>query len=184
MFGGSFDPVHVGHLFVAEEARINLGYDGVLFVPAYQPPHKADAPAATADERVRMLELALNGRQDFVVDTWELEQQGISYTIDTVEHLYRSKNVEGRLGLIMGDDLLEGFHTWRNAERLAEMVDIIVATRDGEDKADMRYSTIDNSPLPVSSSEVRERIRAGKAFRYLVPESVYGYIRTHDLYRS
>jgi nicotinate-nucleotide adenylyltransferase len=184
MFGGSFDPVHVGHLFVAEEARINLGYDRVVFVPAYQPPHKHEAPSAGPAHRVRMLEIALNGREDFVIDSWEIEREGVSYTIDTVDHLYATGTVDGRLGLIIGDDLLEGFHTWKNADTLAEMVDIIVATREGEDGPGMHYSTIDNSPLPVSSSNLRERIRAGKAFRYLVPESVYGYIRTHELYRS
>lgn len=182
MFGGSFDPVHVGHLFVAEEARINLGYDRVVFVPAHQPPHKSDAPAASAEDRVKMLEIAIGDRADFVVDTWEVEQKGVSYTIDTVRYLYDSGAVDGRLGLIIGDDLLEGFHTWKDARELAQMVDIIVATREGENGAHLRYSTIDNSPLPVSSSEVRERARAGKAYRYLVPESVYGYIRTHALY--
>jgi nicotinate-nucleotide adenylyltransferase len=184
MFGGSFDPVHVGHLFVAEEARINLGYDRVVFVPAYQPPHKSDAPAAQPEDRVRMLELALNGREDFVIDTWEIERQGVSYTVDTVEYLYRSADVDGRLGLIIGDDLLEGFHTWRRASELQQMVDIIVATRNGDTRERVRYATIDNSPLPVSSSQVRSRVQAGKAFRYLVPESVYGYIRSRTLYRN
>lgn len=163
---------------------INLGYDQVVFVPAYKPPHKQDAPSASAEERLAMLELALNGRSDFLVETWELERRGISYTIDTVHHLYETRDVEGRLGLIIGDDLVEGFYGWKNAEELERQVDIIVATRRGEDGNGLRYSTIDNSPLPVSSSEVRERVRSGKAFRYLVPESVYGYIQTHDLYSS
>ena len=184
MFGGSFDPVHVGHLFVAEETRINLGYDQVVFVPAYQPPHKEDAPAASAAARVEMLELALGGRRDFFIEDWEIRQRGISYTIDTVRHLYATQPVEDRLGLIIGDDLLEGFYSWKDAETLEELVDIIVATRKGEHGNGLSYRTIDNSPLPLSSSEVRERVRAGKAFRYLVPESVYGYIRSNALYHD
>lgn len=183
LFGGTFDPVHIGHLFVAEEVRINLGYDRVVFVPAYQPPHKNDAPAAGAEHRVRMLELALNEREHFLIETWEIDNEGVSYTIDTVKHLYDRYSVDGRLGLIIGDDLVDGFHTWKGADELVDMVDIIVATREGETSAHFRHSTIDNSRLPVSSSEVRERVRAGRAYRYLVPESVYGYIRTHDLYK-
>lgn len=183
ILGGSFDPVHVGHLFVAEEVRINLGYDRVVFVPAYQPPHKNDAPAAGAEHRVRMLELALDGREDFLIETWEIDNRGVSYTIDTVGHLYDRHSVDGRLGLIIGDDLVGGFHTWKGAAELEDMVDIIVAAREGKTAADFRHSTIDNSPLPVSSSEVRERVRTGKAYRYLVPEPVYGYIRTHALYK-
>ncbi|NBF40404.1 MAG: nicotinate (nicotinamide) nucleotide adenylyltransferase [Spirochaetes bacterium] len=183
ILGGSFDPVHVGHLFVAEEVRINLGYERLVFVPAYQPPHKNDAPAAGPEHRLRMLELALDGREDFLVETWEIDNRGVSYTIDTVRHLYDRYPVDGRLGLIIGDDLVDGFHTWKGAEELEDMVDIIIATRQGETSARFRHSTIDNSPLPVSSSEVRERVRAGKAYRYLVPESVYGYIRTHALYK-
>lgn len=183
MFGGSFDPVHVGHLFIAEEARANLGYDRVVFVPAYQPPHKNDAPAAGAEHRVRMLELALDGREDFLVETWEIDNRGVSYTIDTVKHLYDSYPIDGRLGLIIGDDLVDGFHTWKGADELEDIVNIIIATREGETSARFRHSTIDNPPLPVSSSGVRERVKAGKAYRYLVPESVYGYIRTHALYK-
>jgi nicotinate-nucleotide adenylyltransferase len=184
MFGGSFDPVHVGHLFVAEETRINLGYDQVVFVPAYQPPHKKGAPVASATARVAMLELALNGRRDFIIEDWEIEQRGVSYTIDTVRHLYETRPVDGRLGLIIGDDLVDTFYSWKDAETLEELVDIIVATREGQNGNGLRYRTIDNSPLPVSSSEVRERVRAGKAFRYLVPESVYGYIQSHALYHD
>ncbi len=182
MFGGSFDPVHVGHLFVAEEVRISFGYDRVVFVPAFQPPHKSDAPDADAEHRLRMLELAVNGRGDFPIETWEIDKKGVSYTIDTVRYLYESYPVDGRLGLIIGDDLVDGFQSWKGAAELEDMVDIMVATREGEPSADFRHAAIDNSPLPVSSSGVRERVRAGKAYRYLVPESVYGYIRTHALY--
>ncbi|MFP3959693.1 MAG: nicotinate (nicotinamide) nucleotide adenylyltransferase [Spirochaetaceae bacterium] len=182
MFGGSFDPVHIGHLFVAEEARVNLGYERVTFVPAYLPPHKPDAPQATAEHRVEMLSRALSSRSDFVLEDYEVRRQGLSFTIDTVEYLYRTHEIDGRLGLIIGDDLLPGFHTWRRAEELEKLVDIVVATRDGAADVPQKYSTIDNSTLPVSSSQVRERAGAGKAYRYLVPESVYAYIHGHGIY--
>ena len=184
MFGGSFDPVHVGHLFVAEEARINFGYDRIVFVPAFQPPHKSGPPAAPAPQRVRMLQLALSGREDFDTDTWELDQGGISYTIDTVRYLYDNLQIDGQLGLIIGDDLLEGFHTWRDSEILEQIVDVLVATRGTEGDLPEGYRAIDNSPLPVSSSDVRARVKAGRAYRYLVPESVYGHIQENALYRG
>ncbi|MFO8064440.1 MAG: nicotinate (nicotinamide) nucleotide adenylyltransferase [Spirochaetota bacterium] len=184
MFGGSFDPVHVGHLFVAEEARINLHYDRILFIPAFQPPHKSGPPAAPPQDRVRMLRLAVDDRTEFEVDTYELDQRGVSYTIETVRHLYETYPIEGRLGLIIGDDLLEGFHTWKESQTLEQLVEVIVATRQEDFEATHRYAAIDNSPLPVSSSDIRARVGADKAYRYLVPESVYGHIREHELYRG
>lgn len=186
LFGGSFDPLHVGHLFIAEEARVNLGYDRILFVPAAKPPHKSRELAATAEQRIAMLEAGLAGREDFVLDPWEIEQGGTSYTIDTVRHLLERYSDSDRLGLIIGDDLAKDFGTWRNAETLIELVDVVVANRTGERFDELlgrRHDRIDNSILPVSSSDIRERVRSGRAFRYLVPESVYEYVNTHRLYR-
>ena len=191
MLGGSFDPVHIGHLFIAEEARVNLGYDRIVFVPAYQPPHKERRPAGGDLSRVDMLRLAINGRDDFEVDTFEIDRKGVSYTYDTVQYLEERLPVDGRLGLIIGEDLVEDFHTWKNVDELIERVDLIVATRevdgDGSGRKDpcnilAQCQRIDNSPLPVASSEIRMRVGQGRAFRYLVPERVHGYIVQHGLY--
>ncbi len=184
MFGGTFDPVHIGHLFIADEVRSTMAYDRVVFVPTYQPPHKTHTPTATGEQRIEMLHRALNGRDDMVVDPWEIEQQQTSYTIDTVHYLYDTLPVQGKLGLIIGDDLAAHFDSWKDADALLREVDLIVAHRQGEELPEgMEPSaTIDNSPMPVSSSEIRERVRLGKAFRYLVTESVYVFIQQHDLY--
>jgi len=185
ILGGSFDPPHIGHLFIAEEARINLGYDHVVFIPAFQPPHKQGPPAANSGQRLEMLALALGGRGDFSLEPFEVNQKGVSYTINTVRHLMESLTLTGKLGMIIGDDLVQGFHTWHDAEELAQMVDIVVARRESIDvpAGIVQYRSIDNSRLPVSSSEIRERVRTGRAFRYLVPEPVYAYIQEHKLYR-
>lgn len=191
MLGGSFDPVHIGHLFIAEEARVNLGYERIIFVPAYQPPHKDDRPEANDAARLSMLSSAIEGRDDFEIETYEIDRRGVSYTIDTVGYLESRLPVTGKLGLIIGDDLVDDFHTWKNAEELTERVDIVVATREGAGSGGSaansglsQYERIDNSPLPVSSSEIRVRVREGRAFRYLVPERVHDYIVENGLYTS
>jgi nicotinate-nucleotide adenylyltransferase len=191
MLGGSFDPIHIGHLFIAEEAMVNLGYERIIFVPAYQPPHKDGRPEADDAARVTMLSSAIEGRNDFDVETYEIDRGGVSYTIDTVAYLESKLPVTDKLGLIIGDDLVADFHTWKNAEELAARVDIIVATREkgaiaraGGSSVLSQYERIDNSPLPVSSSEIRMRVREGRAFRYLVLERVHDYIVENCLYTS
>jgi nicotinate-nucleotide adenylyltransferase len=191
MLGGSFDPVHIGHLFIAEEARVNLGYERIIFVPAYQPPHKDGRPEADDQARLAMLRFAIAGRDDFEIETYEIDRGGVSYTIDTVGYLESRLPVTGKLGMIIGDDLVDDFHTWKNAEELKERVDIVVATRQIESadrpvagSAPSQSARIDNSPLPVSSSEIRMRVREGRAFRYLVPERVHDYIVENGLYTS
>jgi nicotinate-nucleotide adenylyltransferase len=191
MLGGSFDPVHIGHLFIAEEAKVNLGYERIVFVPAYQPPHKDNRPEAGDTARLAMLQLAVNGRDDFEIEPYEIDRRGVSYTIDTVGYLEQRLPVTGKLGLIIGDDLVDGFHTWKRADELSSRVEIIVATRELIDgRSQVRHGLlkgcqrIDNSPLPVSSSDIRERVRSKRAFRYLVPERVHDYISRKQLYTN
>ena len=182
LLGGSFDPVHIGHLFIAEEVRRQFGYDTILFVPAAQPPHKQQRPAADERRRLDMLELAVRDNPAFTVEPWELQQGGLSFTIDTVRHL--SKRYRHPLGLIIGDDLVETFEQWRLADELIRSTDIMVARRDNRRLPELlsAATALDNSPLAVSSSMIRERIGRGAAFRYLVPDSVYAYIQEHTLY--
>jgi nicotinate-nucleotide adenylyltransferase len=138
-----------------------------------------------------MLSSAIDGRDDFEIETYEIDRRGVSYTIDTVGYLESRLPVTGKLGLIIGDDLVDDFHTWKNAQELRERVDIVVATRDnggvgGSAAASVlsHFERIDNSPLPVSSSEIRLRVREGRAFRYLVPERVHDFIVENGLYTS
>ena len=201
ILGGTFDPVHVGHLFVAEEVLHQLHYDRILFVPARLPPHKNRAPRVSAEQRLGMLSLAIEDNPTFAVDAYEMERDAVSFTIHTVRHLLESGEVKGRPGLIIGEDLIAGFEHWREADEIERLTDIILMRRPGygagaagavEDAAvrgrpadgfARRHFAVENLGLEVSSSGIRERIRQGKAFRYLVPESVYRYIESNRLYR-
>jgi nicotinate-nucleotide adenylyltransferase len=196
ILGGTFNPVHVGHLFLAGEVRSLLGYDRILFVPANIPVHKTMPIEVGARHRLRMLRLAVAGRPGFLVEDCELKRGGSSYTIDTLSYVLRRFRPEGRPGLIIGEDLVEGFPTWRQAARLAELAELIVARRGPQPptaKPDMEVGApawpfpacvrrVENQLLPVSSSDVRNRLAAGRPARYLVPERVLRYIRRHRLY--
>lgn len=190
MLGGSFNPIHIGHLLLADEVCHRLGYDRILFVPVNLPPHKELAAGATTGQRLEMVRLAIAGNPRFDVDTCELERGGISYTYDTIACLTEkyAGRLEGRLGLVMGDDLVEGFEEWGHYRELPEIADIILARRvcaDGIGRRDFPYRHIelDNSILPVSSSQIRAAGSAGSgSWRYLVPESVFRYIIERNLY--
>ena len=162
ILGGTFNPVHVGHLFLAEEVRDLLGYERILFVPANVPVHKSMPVEVGARHRLRMLQLAVAGTRGFLVDSCELERGGNSYTIDTLEHVLERYRPEGRPGLIIGDDLVEGFPAWRQAARVAELAELIVARR-GPTTAAPAWPfpacvrRIENLLLPVSSSEIRRQ---------------------------
>ncbi len=186
LFGGSFDPVHIGHLFIAEEVRLVGGFDRVLFVPARQSPLKSRSPGASREERLEMLRLALNGRRDFDISTIEFDREGPSYTIDTIRELQSQGEIEEHPGLIIGDDITASFSEWKEHEELQAMVRLVVARREGEiiEESLGRYEVVDNAVIPVSSSQIRERVREGRAYRYLVPDPVYRFIEAHGIYRT
>jgi nicotinate-nucleotide adenylyltransferase len=184
ILGGTFNPVHYGHLFLAEEVRILCGYDAVIFEPAHQPVHKDPAPVAPGRHRLAMLRLAAADNPAFIVDTTELDRGGPSYSIETVPVLASRYGIEGRPGFIIGDDLAAGFSSWRRPAELAGLVDLIVARRTlaGPVPLDYPHRTVMNAILPVSSSEIRRRIAEGGAARYLLPDAVLAYIRGNALY--
>lgn len=190
MLGGSFNPIHIGHLLLADEVCHRLGYDRVLFVPVNIPPHKELARGAASWQRLDMIELAICGNPRFEVETCELERGGISYTYDTVKYLERkyAGRLEGRLGLVMGDDLVEGFEEWGHCRELPQITDIILARRicwDGSARGEFpfRHVELENGVFPVSSSQIRQAgSSATGAWRYLVPESVFQYIVQRNLY--
>lgn len=186
MFGGTFNPVHIGHLFIAEEARISLGYDKVVFVPAYKPAHKELVPGVLPDDRLNMLSLAIAKNEFFCVEDCEIRRKGVSYTLDTINYLYEYFKPEGKLGLLIGDDLVPGFSSWKSADILPELVDIVIARRTSTEpySINWRHRYITNTIIHVSSSDIRLRIAEGRAFRYLLPYEVYEYITERGLYRA
>jgi nicotinate-nucleotide adenylyltransferase len=187
VFGGTFDPVHVGHLLLAERAREELGLDRVLFIPAHIPPHKRTATSiVTGEHRARMLELAVASNPSFFVSRHELNRQGISYTVDTLESL---QNTEPRplLWLLIGADNAQDFRSWRDPGRIAELASIAVWRRPGTDLPaellrEFRFRTVRAPLIDISSSEIRARVALDRSIRYLVPEPVADYIECHGLY--
>lgn len=184
VLGGSFNPVHIGHLVIADELRVEFGYDLVLLVPSFRPPHKDLEGDPGAERRLAMLELAVEDDSNLAIDDCELLRGGASYTIDTLRDLGSRYAIDGKPGLVVGDDLIPGFPGWRNPAEIADAADIICAHRSSEEELPFpfphRYAH--NSLLKVSSSMVRRRIAAGLPFRRLLAPGVYRYIVENRLY--
>lgn len=187
VFGGTFDPVHLGHLRAAEVAREALHLDRVLFVPSGHPPHR-EAAEASALDRYAMLALANAAHRDFVLSDLELRREGPAYTVDTLVAL-RALRPDGELFLILGTDAFAEMASWREPERVAALCTIAVVDRPGAAPASpalpagARVERVERPTLPFSSSEVRRLLKAGQSVRYLVPEEVADYIEKRRLYR-
>ena len=192
IFGGTFDPIHLAHLAVAEEAAETLGLERVLFVPAGIPPHKPEGAITAGEDRLAMVELAIAGNARFAADRRELDRPGRSYTVDTLEALRRETPSE--LVLVISADSFLGLMSWREPRRILELARIAVAPRDGypaagpdflaahlPDLAD-RATFLDGPHLHLSASELRARAASGRSLRYLVPDAVAAYIGDHALY--
>jgi nicotinate-nucleotide adenylyltransferase len=198
VIGGSFDPVHMGHLGIAEEARERFALDKVLFVPAAQPPHKGPKTAAAASDRLEMVRLATRGNPHFLVSDIEMHREGPSYTIDTLEQIRRMQP-EARVYFIVGADSLAELAGWHRARELAERFDFIILARPGARRpskeelagsfGDQVARKLDGNFVTtgifdISATEIRRRVREGRSIRYLVPAAVERYILSKGLYRS
>jgi nicotinate-nucleotide adenylyltransferase len=186
IFGGSFDPPHVGHLVIAEMARRALKLDAVFLVPAYQPPHKDGSHASTARDRLAMTKLSVLGNPGLRVYDLELRRKGISYTIDTVR-AFRKRFSSSELFLIIGSDSLRQFDTWKSpAEILAEATLLVYRRpRSGRPNAGLHsrnVSFIKGPSMEISSSDIRKRIQRGKSIRYLVRDNVRQFIEKRKIY--
>ena len=185
LFGGSFDPVHLGHLLVAQAAREEVGLDRLFFIPAAQSPFKADAKPIAPSERLRLLRLALVGEKDTEVDAQEIERGGVSYTIDTVRD-YAARFPGANLFYIIGADHVPLLPQWRGADELAGLVQFIIISRPGESGGQVpepfRGRALKGFPLAVSSSQIRARIRAGLRIDTLVAAPVAEAIQNNRLY--
>ena len=182
VFGGSFDPVHVGHLAIAHAALESVPLDRVLFVPARRSPLKDRGPVASEADRLAMLERAVTGEPRFAVSRAELDREGPSYTVDTLAGLAGSDE----LFLILGSDAIADLPRWKDPERITELATLVVADRPGAPKrvGDAPIVTFDAPRLDISSRELRARAARGLSLRYLVPESAWTYIEARGLYRA
>lgn len=213
LLGGTFDPIHLGHLRLAEEAREALALDAVRMIPAGQPPHR-DAPRSTADDRLAMARLAVAGNPALEIDDSEVRASRKSYTVLTLERLRAELGPDRPLVLILGADAFEGLPGWHRWQELFGLAHIAVANRPGYAPHGRRWPAIlspeldaacrdrhatdpaalrgaaagkvipfDMTPLAISASQIRDLIRMGSSPRYLLPDSVLDYIDLHHLYR-
>ncbi|MGB0581344.1 MAG: nicotinate (nicotinamide) nucleotide adenylyltransferase [Limisphaerales bacterium] len=185
LFGGSFDPVHLGHLLVAQAAREEFGIDRVFFIPAARSPFKPDSVPAEDHHREQLLRLALSGKANFEIDLQELQRGGTSYTIDTV-NAYRSRYPDAKLFWLIGADHVPTLDKWRDADELASKVEFLIIPRPGEadEQAPEPFviHRLRGFPLGVSSSQIRDRVKAGLPVDQLVSPSVSEAIRNKGLY--
>ena len=184
ILGGTFNPIHIGHLILAEEAREKLGLDKIIFVPTYLPPHKDNSDIAAADSRFAMIKLAIEGNRNFEVSDLEIKRNGRSYTIDTIRE-FKLKYPKDELYFIIGSDLLKYLNEWKDLGEIIKMVKFIVATRPGYplEEIPSYIKTVPIRAVDVSGFEVRECIKENKSFRYLVSEAVFDYISRKGLYK-
>ena len=186
IFGGSFDPPHIGHLVIAEMARRSLDLDVVYFVPAYQPPHKEGSHPSTARDRLAMTRLSIYGNSKLKVSDLELRRKGISYTVDTVK-AFRRRFPASELFLIIGSDSLRQFHSWKSPGEILAEASLLVYRRPHSGRTNARLrstnvSFIKGPQMEISSSDIRKRIQQGKLIRYLVRDNVLSFIQRKNLY--
>ncbi len=185
LFGGSFDPIHLGHLLVAQAAQEELALDRLFFLPAAQSPFKLDQPHAPVAERMRLLRLALAGRSRCELDDQEIRRGGISYTVETLRD-YARRFPEAQLFYLLGADNVAKLPKWRDAGDLAQLAEFVALPRPGgacpEFPTPFRGRILRGFPLGVSSSQIRERVRAGRPWEALLPVAVAEAIRNNGLY--
>lgn len=181
LYGGSFDPIHIGHLILARDARERLDLDRVIFLPARISPHKLDHPPAPPEARCEMLAAALKDEPHLEMDDCEITREGPSFTIDTVRQ-YREKFPEAKLYYFIGDDNLTELHTWKEIDALQELADFVVLTRAGMPFLS-KFPMIERH-VEISSTEIRNRVARGLSVRYMVADSTCEVITKLRLYRN
>ena len=208
LFGGTFNPIHLGHLRAAEEVREAIQLDLVYFIPAASPPHKAKSELAPAEHRLAMVRLATKGNRHFMASDVEIRRGGHSYTIDTVRYFLATLRQPATLYLLMGADQFAELESWKEPDELARLCNFAVHTRliEGEagpprisvaalkrfgyTQADDHYvhssgqtlSFVETTFFPISATEIRGKLQRGESIRYLVPIDVVDYIQYHALY--
>lgn len=189
IFGGSFDPPHVGHLLAASDAAEALGLDRLVFVPAHVSPFKDGVTRTSAADRLAMVRLLVGDDPRFAVDPIEIDREGLSYTVDTLA-AYADRHPDAELVLLVGEDVLAGFLQWRDPERIRRLARLAVLRRSTAGELELPEPLRADPPvmlqtrrIDVSSTEVRQRARAGRSLRGFVPEAVATYVERGRLYR-
>ena len=196
VLGGTFDPIHMGHLIIAEEAKVRLNLAEILFVPAGLPWLRMNSPILAVEHRVQMVRLAIGDKPYFKLSTVEIERPGPSYTVDTIAELEGQFGVEDELFFILGWDNLAELSKWREPSRLIKMCYLVAVPRVGYSLPDLnsleaaipglaqRVTMLDTPLIDISASEIRNRVAQGLSIEHLVPEPVDKYIREQGLYTT
>jgi nicotinate-nucleotide adenylyltransferase len=182
IMGGTFDPIHHGHLILARDALETLDLRKIIFVPNHLSPHKLSRSAAPPEVRAAMVRLAIEGESGFEMDEVEILRGGASYTIDTALHL-RILHPDADLFYFIGEDNLAELHTWRRIDELLLLVQLVVMAR-GADGPPHPYITLHQRRIDISATDIRRRVAKGESIRYLVPDKVRAVIENHQLYRE
>lgn len=195
IMGGTFDPIHNGHLVLAEQVRSNLALDSVYFVPSGQPPHKSGKVITDKKNRLKMVELAISDNKNFNIFDYELNQTGYTYTIDTIRAFRRLIDPKAKIYFITGADQLLLLESWKAYDQLLKEVIFVAASRPGHDENQLiekveyfkkKYHAqmlhVEIPALSISSTNIRSRVREGNSIKYLLPESVEEYIENRRLY--
>lgn len=187
IFGGTFDPPHIGHFIIAEEVRYHCQLDEIWFLPAYLPPHKQRDDLTPAKQRIEMLELGINDRTKFSICTLEIERKGTSYTFDTMKELVE-KFPNVKFYFIIGGDLVEHLHEWYRIDELLKLVTFVGTKRPRyrflPQVNNEKIIFVDVPQLDISSSMIRERVKERRSIDYFVPEKIKEYIKEHQLYAT
>ncbi len=210
VLGGSFNPIHLGHLALAASAKKELGYTKIAVIPAFISPFKqqlAKSPQVSPQDRLRMIELAILTIPYVYCEHYEIDRQGVSYTVDTINYLYKKfskpneiskEPLSGKIGLIIGDDLAKSFLFWKGRGEILQKTDIIIGKRNTITAMQKNgincskhsslapypypYTELKNKALSISSTEIRNAVKAGKEFKHFLPIPVYNYIEKNGLY--
>jgi len=185
VLGGTFNPIHIGHLAVAQMALERMHLTKVVFVPAYIPPHKNPGVVASAKHRYEMVKLAIEGNAAFEISDFEINKKGKSYTVDTMKYFYEFYPKDTKLFFIIGGDALGELRTWRYIDDILKIAEFIVVNRPGYVKkgGDVKHHSVIMPGIDISSSYVRMRLFQKRTIRYFVPDQVLDYISQNHLYQ-
>jgi nicotinate-nucleotide adenylyltransferase len=185
ILGGTFNPIHIGHLILAEEAFWKLKLDKVIFIPTYLPPHKDVEGKIKPKDRLKMVELAVEDNPAFECSSIEIDSRKTSYSVETLKKLKAKYSGDNQFYIITGSDLLKDLFSWKDVNDIFKMSKFIVANRPGYPVEDVPegVETVVITPIEVSSEDIRRRLKDGRSIRYLVPEKVRQYISSRSIYK-
>lgn len=185
IFGGTFDPIHLGHLITAQSVREIRGLDKIIFIPAFISPHKSEVKTSSPEDRLNMIKLAIEGVSFFAYSDIEIEKGGVSYTVDTLREL---KSKYDQLEFIIGYDNIFTFHTWKDPDEILKLAKVVVLKRRSshpppfEDKYVHEAEFVETRGIEISATDIRKRVKNEMPINFLVPPTVMKYIYKHKLY--